>query len=317
MHAAITAIEYSLPPKILDNNELAQEFPDWTAAKIFAKTGIRERRIAADDEWASDFAVEAANRLFDTGVCNRSEIDYLLYCTQSPDYYLPTTACVLQDRLGLERNCGATDFNLGCSGYVYGLGLAKGLLESSQASRLLLITADTYSKFIHPRDKSVRTLFGDGASATLMSAVESELPLIGPFVYGTDGSGMEHLIVPTGGLRKARVEKADLISDESGNARTVNNLFMNGAEIFNFALEVLPDMLSKILERSKLEMEDIDLFVLHQASKFLLDHLRKKLKMPPNGFGWQWMISAILFPPAFLSLSNALSSLVRFIPAIE
>jgi 3-oxoacyl-[acyl-carrier-protein] synthase-3 len=284
MHAAITAIEYSLPRKILDNEQLAKEFTDWTAEKILAKTGIRERHIAADEECASDFAVEAANRLLDSGACNRSDIDYLLYCTQSPDYLLPTTACLLQHRLGLKLSCGATDFNLGCSGYVYGLGLAKGLVESGQARRLLFITADTYSRFIHPRDKSVRTLFGDGASATLISAIESDFPAIGPFVYGTDGSGVNNLIVPTGGLRKAHVQGAVLIIDESGNARTINNLYMNGAEIFNFTLRVVPDTVGKILAQSELNMEDIDLFIFHQANKFLLDHLQKKLKVPAERF---------------------------------
>jgi 3-oxoacyl-[acyl-carrier-protein] synthase-3 len=284
MHAAITAIDYSLPRKVLDNDQLAKEFTDWTAEKILAKTGIRERHIAADEECASDFAVEAANRLLDSGACNRNDIDYLLYCTQSPDYFLPTTACLLQHRLGLKLSCGATDFNLGCSGYVYGLGLAKGLVESGQARRLLFITADTYSRFIHPRDKSVRTLFGDGASATLISATESDFPAIGPFVYGTDGSGVNNLIVPTGGLRKAHVQGAALISDESGNTRTINNLYMNGAEIFNFTLRVVPDTVSKILAQAELKMEDIDLFVFHQANKFLLDHLQKKLKVPAERF---------------------------------
>ncbi len=284
MHATVTAIRYSLPRKVLDNHELAKEFSDWTAEKILAKTGIRERRIAADDECASDLAVESSNQLLDSGVCNRSDIDYLLYCTQSPDYFLPTTACLIQHRLGLKQSCGAMDFNLGCSGYVYGLGLAKGLLESGQASQLLLITADTYSKYIHPRDKSVRTLFGDGASATLISAIGSDSPAIGPFVYGTDGSGANNLIVPTGGLRKASVSDAALVPDESGNARTINNLYMNGAEIFNFTLRVVPETVSKILAQAELNMDDVDLFVLHQANKFLLDHLRKKLKVPAERF---------------------------------
>lgn len=284
MDAAITAIEYSLPRRILDNDQLAKEFADWTPEKILAKTGIRERHVATEEECASDFAIEAANRLLNSNICSRDEIDYVLYCTQSPDYFLPTTACMLQDRLELKLSCGAMDFNLGCSGYVYGLGLAKGLVESGQASRILFLTAETYSKYIHPCDKSVRTLFGDGATATLISGIESEFPVIGPFVYGTDGSGMNNLIVPTGGLRKARVQDAALISDESGNARTINNLYMNGPAIFNFTLRVVPDTVSRILAQAELEIEDIDLFVFHQASKLMLDHLQKKLKVPAERF---------------------------------
>jgi len=284
MFASITAIEYALPRKVLDNEELAKEFTGWTAEKILAKTGIRERRIAADGECASDLAVDAINQLLNSGVCSPGDIDYLLYCTQSADYFLPTTACLLQHRLGLRPDCGAMDFNLGCSGYIYGLGLAKGLVESGQARRLLLVTADTYSKFIHPHDKSVRTLFGDGAAVTLVSAIESDLPAIGPFVYGTDGSGKNNLIVPTGGLRKARVEDAPLIADESGNARTINNLYMNGAEIFDFTSRIVPDTVGKVLAAAGLKTEDIDLFVFHQASKFLLDHLQRKLKLPSDRF---------------------------------
>jgi 3-oxoacyl-[acyl-carrier-protein] synthase-3 len=284
MYASLTAVEYALPDGILDNDHLASEFTDWTADKILAKTGIRQRHIAALDEFASDLAVAAATRLFDSGVCSRGDIDYLLYCTQSADYHLPTTACVLQHRLGLPTSCGALDFNLGCSGYVYGLGLAKGLIETGQATRVLLITADTYSKFIHPLDKSVRTLFGDAATATLISGRESDVPLIGPFVFGTDGSGANNLIVPSGSLRQPFIAEAPQIADGSGNIRTANNLFMNGPEIFNFTLRVVPPTVEKLLVRAQLGMGDIDLFIFHQANKFLLDHLRKKLNVPPDRF---------------------------------
>jgi 3-oxoacyl-[acyl-carrier-protein] synthase-3 len=282
--AAITAVEFALPQTILGNDQLAEEFPDWTAEKILAKTGIRQRHVAAEGECASDLAVAAADRLFQSGVCRRDDIDFLLYCTESPDYFLPATACVLQRRLGLRTGCGALDFNLGCSGYVYGLGLAKGLIESGQAGRLLLITAETYSKFIHPRDKSVRTLFGDAATATLITATPAASCLVGPFIYGTDGAGADNLIVPTGGLRQQRVADAATVEDASGNARTVNDLYMNGGEVFNFTLRVVPDTVSRLLVRAGVTMQDIDLVILHQANKFLLDHLRKKLQVPADKF---------------------------------
>lgn len=284
MNAAISAVEYALPARVLDNEELAAEFADWSAEKIFAKTGIRERRVVADGEHASDLALAAVNRLFEAGVCEREEIDYLLYCTQSPDYFLPSTACVLQDRLRLKTGCGAMDFNLGCSGYIYGLGLAVGLIQSGQARKLLLVNADTYTRFIHPQDKSVRTLFGDAAAVTLMSAVDTEASSIGPFVYGTDGSGAANLIVPAGGLRKARVLNAPVTRDSSGNARTENDLFMNGAEIFNFTLRVVPETVNRLLAKAGLQLGDIDLFVFHQANQFMLDHLRRKLKVPEARF---------------------------------
>lgn len=284
MKAFIKAIEYVLPEDVLSNEHLAAEFPGWTAAKIANKTGIRERHVVRSDECASDLAERAALKMFASGVCQPGEIDYLLLCTQSPDYFLPTTACLLQNRLGLRKSCGALDFNLGCSGFVYGVGLAKGLVETGQAHQVLLITAETYSKFIHKGDKSVRTLFGDAAAAVLVSGVDSAEELLGSFVFGTDGSGGKNLIVPTGGMRKRMITDAPVVEDESGNCRTVNNLYMNGPEVFNFSLRVVPETVAEVLRKSGKSLGQIDLFVFHQANRFMLEHLRKKLKVPPNRF---------------------------------
>lgn len=284
MNAFIAATEYALPDAVLDNDQLAIEFKDWTAEKIFNKTGIRERRIAAADECASDLAVKAAAALFQSGACAPSELDYLLYCTQSPDYFLPSTACLLQHRLGLPQSIAALDINMGCSGYIYGLGVAKGLIESGQAKNILFLTADTYSRFINPLDKSVRTLFGDAASATLISATEGEDAVIGPFDYGTDGSGEPNLLVPTGGMRRARDPLAKLVEDDSGNSRTENDLYMNGGEIFQFTLKIVPLTVNKLLNKANLALEEIDLFIFHQANKFILSHLQKKLGVDPERF---------------------------------
>jgi 3-oxoacyl-[acyl-carrier-protein] synthase-3 len=284
MRAGIKAIEFVLPDGILTNEQLASEYEGWSAEKIFAKTGIVERHIARTDQCSSDLAMAASQKLFSTGICTRGEIDFVLLCTQSPDYFLPTTACLLQDRLQLPTDCGALDFNLGCSGFVYGLSLAKGLVETSQAQNVLLLTAETYSKFIHPGDKSVRTLFGDAAAATLVSAVNTPTQLMNSFVFGTDGAGARNLIVPTGGLRERSASSDGITEDESGNRRTMNNLFMNGPEIFNFTLRVVPEAVAKILERSGRTAESVDLFVFHQANRFMLEHLRKKLKVPSEKF---------------------------------
>jgi 3-oxoacyl-[acyl-carrier-protein] synthase-3 len=284
MKAFIKTIEYYLPETILDNQQLAVEFSDWSAEKIKAKTGIDQRHIVKKDECASDLGVAAARKLLESGVVAAKEVDYLILCTQSPDYFLPTTACLIQNRLGLPKSCGALDINLGCSGFVYGLGLAKGLIETGQARNVLLITAETYSKHIHPGDKSVRTLFGDGAAATLISAYESTEDAIGPFVYGTDGSGALNLIVPTGGMRKARVIDAPIRNDESNNQRTENDLFMNGAEIFNFTLRIIPPLVKQLLEVSGLSHEQIDVWVFHQANQYMLEHIRKKLGISEKQF---------------------------------
>ena len=192
MQAKISAIEYFLPANVITNEDLAASFPEWTAAKILQKTGIAERRVAAPDQCSSDMAVEAARKLFfHAGACKSADVDYILLCTQSPDYFLPTTACLLQDRLGIPSSAGALDFNLGCSGFVYGLGLAKGLIETGQARNVLLITAETYSKFIDDSDQSTRPLFGDAAAGVDFVAADehSSEPFIGPFVFGTDGGG--------------------------------------------------------------------------------------------------------------------------------
>src|SRR5213080_1300871 len=200
-NAAIAAIRTHLPAGELTNEDLATELGDWTADKIFEKTGIRTRRIAAENECASDLGVAAAQRLFEGGTYGPGDVDFLIFCTQSPDYFLPASACTMQARLGLRTSCGALDINQGCSGFVYGLALAKSLVEAGTASRVLLVTADTYTKFLNRRDRSLLTLFGDGAAATLIGSVTADSELIGPFVLGTDGRGANQIIVKAGGLR--------------------------------------------------------------------------------------------------------------------
>jgi len=285
MKAIIKGIEYYLPEQVLTNKQLAFEFPAWSVEKIEEKTGIVQRHVARDDECASDLGVLAAEKLFDSGICAPEDIDYLMLCTQSSDYFLPTTACIIQDRIGIPKTSGAIDFNLGCSGYIYGLGLAKGLIETGQAQNILFVTAETYSKFIHPGDKSVRTLFGDAAAATLVKGVESDRNFIGPFVYGTDGSGANNLIVPNGGLRHPiTTESYTEMIDQNDNIRTSANLYMNGSEIFTFTLNSVPNTLNTLLTKASMEIDDVDLFVFHQANKFMLDRLRKKLRIPEEKF---------------------------------
>jgi 3-oxoacyl-[acyl-carrier-protein] synthase-3 len=283
--AAIRAICSYLPAGELTNEQLAQEFGDWDARKIAEKTGIAVRRIAGPDECASDLGVAAARQLFDSGACAPEQIDFLLLCTQSPDYFLPATACTLQSRLGLRTDCGSLDFNQGCSGFVYGLALAKSLVETHTAANVLLITAETYSKFINPRDRSVRTIFGDGAAATLVGSVEAERALIGPFVFGTDGRGAHELIVPAGGFRRPPTPATAIAQEvEGGNWRSEQNLYMNGPEIFNFTLRVVPSTVRQLLEKAGMRLEEVDYFVFHQANQFMLDYLRSKLKIATEKF---------------------------------
>ncbi|PIF33780.1 3-oxoacyl-[acyl-carrier-protein] synthase-3 [Flavobacterium sp. 9] len=283
MKANIKAISYYLPEEILSNDLINQEFPEWDIEKISSKTGINSRHISAKDEFSSDMAVKAAEKLFKEHNIDRSEIDFLLFCTQSPDYFLPTTACIIQEKLGLNTTIGALDYNLGCSGFVYGLSLAKGLIAGEMAKNILLITSETYSKFIHPKDKSNKTIFGDAAAATLISS-EKGFCSIGNFVFGTDGKGAENLIVKQGGMRFPVLNDNEDISDEFGNVRNDKNLFMNGTEIFNFTGEFVPKLVQGMLEKANLSQDNIDLFVFHQANKYMLNHLRKKIKIPEDKF---------------------------------
>lgn len=287
LKAAIKAIEYHLPTQVLTNKQLVEEFPDWTVEKITQKTGIVERHIAAEEECSSDLGVAAAQKLFSSGVCQPENIDCLLLCTQTPDYFLPTTACLMQARLGIPTNSGALDFNLGCSGFVYGLGIAKGLIETEQANNVLLITAETYSKLIHPADRSVRTIFGDAAAATLLHSVNADDvgSYIGPFIFGTDGSGANNLIAPTGGMRH-RYLRADeqTVIDERSSWRTSTDMYMNGSEVFSFTLRVVPKSVSELLIKSGKSLDEIDLFIFHQANRYMLEHLRKKLNIPKEKF---------------------------------
>jgi 3-oxoacyl-[acyl-carrier-protein] synthase-3 len=283
--AVIKAITSYLPENKLTNEALAKEFQDWDVKKIYEKTGIAIRSIAGSNECASDLGVAAAEKLFEKGICNPEEIEYVLFCTQSPDYYLPTTACIIQERLELKTSCGALDFNLGCSGFIYGLSLAKGLIETGQARNVLLITADTYSKFIHPLDRSVRTIFGDGAAATFIAASALENEAIGPFVFGTDGRGADKLIVQAGGMRiPINQETAVAKDDGAGNMRSAQNLYMDGPEIFNFTLKEVPLAVAHLLEISSRKIDEIDYFIFHQANSFMLECLRKKLKIPKDKF---------------------------------
>jgi 3-oxoacyl-[acyl-carrier-protein] synthase-3 len=280
MDVGILGIAYHLPPRIETNADLARENPDWRMKDVFAKTGIDARHIAAVDETASDLGYCAAVRLLEQSLVPVEEIDYLLYCTQSPDYFLPSGACILQHRLGLGRHVAALDYNLGCSGFIYGLQMAKSFVQGGFARHVLLITADTYSRLLHPRDRTVRVLFGDGAAATLVGPARN-LGRVGHFVLGTDGSGADKLIVPGGAFRLPRSsETGREVTDANGCIRSRNHLFMDGPAIFAFAITTVPRAVDQWMREAQLAPKDVDWYVYHQANQSMLDHLASASAIP-------------------------------------
>jgi 3-oxoacyl-[acyl-carrier-protein] synthase-3 len=282
MNAAIRALSVYLPEKVLDNAELVRQFGTWTEEKIFGKTGVVRRHVV-EGELVSDLAAAAGEKLFAEHGVRREEIDFLLLCTECPDYFLPATACIVQDRLGLRKNVGALDYNLGCSGYIYGLALAKGLIAGHVARKVLLVTAETITRTIHPKDKSTRTIFGDAATATLLEASREEG--VGRFALGTDGSGANKLMIPAGAwARPSSPETRAETTNRWGNVRTPENLYMNGPEVLNFTLEMAPPCFDSILTLNDTSLSEIKLVILHQASRMLLEKVRDILEIPAEKF---------------------------------
>jgi 3-oxoacyl-[acyl-carrier-protein] synthase-3 len=276
MKAYIKGISYYLPEKIITNEDIVEQFPEWSIGKIISKIGIAKRHVAKEDETASDLAIEASLKLFTEYNIDKTSIDYIIFITQSPDYILPTTACIIQDRLGLPTSVGAIDINQGCSGFVVGLSIAKGLIFGGIAKNILLLTAETYSKYIHPKDKGNMTIFGDAAAATLITT--DGFAEIKNFSFGTDGRGAENLIVKTGAQRFNK-PKNDLTFDEKGNPKSSDYLYMDGSAILNYTLDYIPPLMDDTLMKNNLKKDDIDLFVFHQANKFIMELLRKKLRI--------------------------------------
>lgn len=269
----ISKIEYYLPQLVLTNMDLEKEFPEWSSERIREKVGISQRHISAENETVLDLAIQSSEKIFKE--YDRDKIDFILFCTQSPDYFLPTTACILQDKLGLRKNIGAMDFNLGCSGFVYGLAVAKGLIVAGVAKSILLVTSETYSKHINPKDKGNRCIFGDASASAIIEKDENAGDY--KFCLGTDGSGAENLMVKKGALRTDFTLNPNHEFDPE-------NLYMNGPEIFNFTIEKIPGLVKETMNVNGLTMDDIDYFVFHQANSFMLNYLRRKTKIPTEKF---------------------------------
>ena len=259
-----------LPKNILINEDL--EYLGWSAKKIYKKTGIKQRHIARGNETALDLATKACENLFREHHIATNTIDYILYCTQSPDYGLPNNVSILHKRLNLRNDIASLEFNQGCSGYIYGLSLAKSLILTGIAKNVLFVTTDTYSKYIHDDDRANKTIFGDGATATFLT--HNIVSKFGKFIFGTNGDGANNLCVNNSGLSNVKLTSEGY--DKS--------LFMNGSEIFNSTLENVPKSIENVLKENNMSIDDVDHFLFHQANEFMLDHLRDKIGIPPEKF---------------------------------
>jgi 3-oxoacyl-[acyl-carrier-protein] synthase-3 len=278
--SAILAVEPELGSDTLTYEELEDRFGAGAMQKVLSGAGIRNRRVAPPGVCGSDLAFAAATRLVAKYDVDPHSIDLLIFCTQSPDYWMPTTACVLHERLKLKKQCAAFDINLGCSQYVYALSVAHSMLVSGVAKRALVLTGDTMSQTVHPGDRAVVPLMGDAGSATLLGEASEGAGFLG-FELGTDGSGHKYLMIPAGGARLPwSPETAVEAIDAEGNVRTQQNLYMNGVAIFHFAISTVPGTVQALLAKLSLAMDQIDLFLFHQANKYMIEYLLKKMKIP-------------------------------------
>ncbi|HKC67123.1 MAG TPA: ketoacyl-ACP synthase III [Bacteroidia bacterium] len=281
MHSYIKAISYYLPEKTFSNEDFFDEFPEaLPGINNLQKIGVKKRHIIEESQTASDLAVNCAIKFFKEHNISPHNIDFLLFCSLELDYYTPATACVIHQALNLPENCGVLDFNHGCSGYVYGLSLAKGLIESVGQKNVLLITSSSLTKKIHNKDKSSRFVFGDGAAATLI-AIREDKKGIGSFVFGNDGGGADKIIVRDGGGKYPISETSFKdYSDEYGNVTNDASFYMNGTGIFLFGVKTVPKTVLELLEKENKTIEDIDLFIFHQANLYLINTIATKLSIP-------------------------------------
>ena len=281
-YSQIEHIATYYPLHVLTNANLQEEFPEFKIQEMTRLTGVSSRHITAKNETSVDMGAKAVERLFAEFNVDTDEIGYLLFCSAGGDYITPPSACILHDRVDLPAHCGALDFNQGCTGFLYGLNLADSLIGAGQTKKVLLVTSEAITKTIHPKDKANRSIFGDAAAATLISARDTSV-LSGDFIFGTDGSRHEHIIIREGRERNPLFnnDARDFV-DKQGNIRNHRNFYMNGSEVFNFSVAKAPELVDGLLSRYQMTFDEVDLFVFHQANRIIIETIGRKLKIPEN-----------------------------------
>ena len=266
MKSTIEQIEYYLPSHSESLNEMKIDNPDWDINEIIKTTGINKRYISKES--VTDMSIKAAKKLFLKNNYKKENLDFLVLVTQSPDFPVPATACVIQDKLGLKKECLSFDVNQGCSGYIYGLAICSSLIQSELAKSGILICTEKYSKYISKDNRTCRTIFSDAASATIINSTKNNI--LGPFDFGTDGSGYNNLIVPN-----KEIASKDLKYKEG-------EVYMSGSDIFLFTMSKVPKTINNLLNKVEKKIDEIDFFIFHQASKLIIDNLQIRLKIPYN-----------------------------------
>ncbi len=271
MFARIRAVSSYLP-------EIVEKNIDLVDARVIKKIGVEERHVVKNES-AGDLAVKAAEKLFDEYKISRDETEFILLCVQHPDYLGPHTAAQIQSRLGLPQ-IGTMDISLGCSGYIYGLATAKGLIETGAVKNILLITSSVYTKYINAQDLAIRPLFGDGATATWIEAVEEPTENIRAFVFGSDGARFDKLYIPVGGSKFMPRDNPEVFeTDEGGNVHSNYEIHMDGAALAYFTLHEIPKLIDDVLNKAKLTRADLDYCIFHQANKLIMEYLQKKAEL--------------------------------------
>ena len=277
MGLIIKSIEYFLPETIVTNDDLQKENPDWNLEKVTERSGVYKRHIANEDETAYDLSIKACDKLFQTN--DKSKVDGIIYCTQSPDYIMPSNSFLLHDYLNLEDSVFAYDFNHACTGYIYCLAMANAFLKAGMANEILLVNADTYSKYINPKDRSTRVLFGDGAAATIVKQSDEKKGII-DIDLGSFGSGYDKFWIPAGGLRLPKSDTTSIeTKDDKANIRSQNDIEMDGLSVWSFINSVVPKQINSLLQQNNMVIYDIDQFIFHQASKMTLESIKKILNL--------------------------------------
>jgi len=280
--ASIEGISYVLGDIEITNSHLAKENPDWEMSKVVERAGVIKRYVAGEGQTALDLSFESSKDLLTSLNLQASDIDALLYCTQSPDYLLPPNSSLLHRLLDMSNNVMAFDISHACSGFIYALGIANSLIKSNTASRVLVITADTYSRYINPSDRSIRPLFGDAAASTIISA--SSKMYIKDIIFGTSGKHADRFILKNGGRRNSSYlfPNEYAFKEASGKILEDDYISMNGIGILSFFNYTIPHSVRQLLQRNNKTLDDVECFVFHQASLLALEGLAKNLKIPSS-----------------------------------